>query len=140
MGIISFSIGVPLIITQIQYHRQWSNIVPFAETHDEISLDKMSREFGFSTSKVRKIVSTAISEGKLHGILRDDLYIQKHGMMSTHSRVESTTDEAKVTGTRKIPETCFKCGASIKPDSVTWVGPDKIECPHCGASLKIMND
>ncbi len=33
------------------------------------------------------------------------------------------------------PETCSSCGAGISTETVEWVGPLRIKCPYCGATL-----
>ncbi len=33
------------------------------------------------------------------------------------------------------PEACSACGASINPEIVEWVGPLRIMCPYCSATL-----
>lgn len=37
----------------------------------------------------------------------------------------------------RVPEKCFKCGASIQHEKVNWTGPTSIECPYCGQSLAV---
>jgi len=40
------------------------------------------------------------------------------------------------TAHRELPAKCLACGASIKPDDVTWLDPQTAECPYCGSVLK----
>ena len=36
----------------------------------------------------------------------------------------------------ELPAKCPHCGAPVKPDEVSWVGPRTAECPYCGSVLK----
>jgi DNA-directed RNA polymerase subunit RPC12/RpoP len=37
----------------------------------------------------------------------------------------------------EIPSECFACSEEINPDEIEWVAPGKIECPECGAKIKV---
>ena len=36
----------------------------------------------------------------------------------------------------KLPAKCSSCGGPLKPDEVSWAGPDTAECPYCGGLVK----
>ncbi|MHA2082541.1 MAG: hypothetical protein ACXABD_02185 [Candidatus Thorarchaeota archaeon] len=54
------------------------------------------------------------------------------------SQSDRTTDASTSTILMpRVPQECFKCGASIHTEKVNWIGPDSIECPYCGQALAI---
>lgn len=50
---------------------------------------------------------------------------------------DSVTTDRQTIVMPRIPEKCFNCGASIRPEKVDWIGPNSIECPFCGQALTV---
>ena len=136
IGVVSTIISVYCFIAVLITSQRWNKVVGIVKSHERITVDEVSKKTRFSGEKVQDIIYSAIREGELQGTLEGGVFIRKTGMPAA----SSTVVEREVMITRRVPETCFKCGASIKPDEVSWLGPDNVECPHCGASLKVTTE
>jgi len=136
IGFILPIISVYCFITVYTTSQKWNKVVGIVKAHERITVDEVSKKTHFPGEKVQDIIYSAIREGELQGTLEKGGFIRKTGMPAA----PSTVVEREVMITRRVPETCFKCGASIKPDEVSWLGPDNVECPHCGASLKVTTE
>jgi len=36
-----------------------------------------------------------------------------------------------------LPGNCIECDESMQPDEIEWIGRKMVECPFCGASMKV---
>ncbi len=52
------------------------------------------------------------------------------------ARLAAWPSTARPMARRELPAKCSACGAPVKPDDVTWLGPQTAECPYCGSVLK----
>ena len=143
-GIAPLFFGFILIILQFRYHKQFSSIVSLAKSYDERTLEELSKESGHTIETVRRMVIDAISAGELKGSIRGESFVRATGTTITVAAAPTTVEkpvetavEREAVGTRRVPDACFKCGVNIKPDEVSWLGPDSVECPHCGATMKV---
>lgn len=137
IGLTIYAISFVLIIIGWQ---RWSQeltktkIIGIARGHSSITMEELSRLTGKPVDKVRDIVYNAISSGNLSGTIEGMTFVRETAAPGTK------TVEREVMVTRKVPETCFKCGASINPQEVEWTGPDTVRCSHCGATLSVRTE
>jgi len=127
--------GLLMIASTLRKGSMMSRVVAVASAHDKIGMDDISRESGVGPTKVKSLLYEAIAKGQLHGTVREYTFIraeQKPG--------EKVTIEREVLVSRKPPDRCIKCGASINPKDVEWVGPDQVRCPHCGTTLSVSTE
>jgi predicted RNA-binding Zn-ribbon protein involved in translation (DUF1610 family) len=58
---------------------------------------------------------------------------------SLFSRTSGQQMDIEISGEKSFihqpPEACSSCGAGISTETVEWVGPLRIKCPYCGATL-----
>jgi predicted RNA-binding Zn-ribbon protein involved in translation (DUF1610 family) len=134
-------VGFLLSFMSIRSDRRWTRVVAIASAHEQLTLEEISKQANLPLAKTRSILYSAIASKAVVGSLKDDVFYRAGRYIEPRqAAVEKTVLEREVMVTRKVPETCFKCGASIKPDEVSWLGPDNVECPHCGASLKVITE
>ncbi|RDE13643.1 MAG: hypothetical protein C4K47_05880 [Candidatus Thorarchaeota archaeon] len=109
-------------------------IIGIARGYDRVTLDEMSRMSSRPASLVNDVLYAAIASGDLAGT------IQGNTFMRAAPTKGGVAVEREVMVTRKAPEKCYKCGASINPKEMEWVGPDSVRCPHCGATLAVKTE
>ena len=107
-------------------------VIAVASSFEKISIDDISRQSGVKLPKVRPVLFEAISQGKIDGTVKENMFVREKKKLR-----ETVTVEREVMVTRKAPDTCFRCGASLNPQEVEWVGPDQVRCPHCGSTMSI---
>ena len=107
-------------------------VIAVASSFEKISIDDISRQSGVKLPRVRPVLFEAISQGKIYGTIKENMFIRERRMPGETVRIER-----EVMVTRKAPDTCLRCGASLNPQEIEWVGPDQVRCPHCGATLSI---
>jgi len=135
IGIILGFGGFYMIIGTLRKGSLISKVVAVASAHDKIGMDDISRESGVSLTKVKSLVYEAISKGLLLGTVKEHTFIR--GEVGPNQKV---TVEREVLVSRKIPDRCPKCGASMNPKDVEWLGPDQVKCPHCGTTVSISTE
>jgi len=109
-------------------------VIGIARGHKKIMISDLAGKAGVSEHAARKLIYDAIAKGNLQGTIEGDVFIRSEGTST------GVTVEREVMVARKIPETCFKCNASLNPQEVEWVGPDSVRCPHCGATIAISTE
>lgn len=139
-GIPLFLLGLFLFLRYRKIGAKWNKVTRVALSHEEISLEEISNQSGVPVHEVRDIILDAISTKTVKGSIKDDIFYRAERYVEPTAPAVEKVVEREVMVTRRVPETCFKCGASIKPDEASWLGPDNVECPHCGASLKVTTE
>jgi len=127
--------GLYMILSTLRKGSMMSRVVAVAIAHDKIRMDDISRESGVNPAKVKSLVYEAIAKGLLQGTVKEYTFIRSESRPG-----ERITVEKEVLVSRKIPDRCFKCGASIIPKDAEWVGPDQVRCPHCGATMAVSTE
>ncbi|MCK4483634.1 MAG: hypothetical protein KAU89_02330 [Candidatus Thorarchaeota archaeon] len=125
VGITMFAIGIKSLKKDQTRAKLHTEILRSAVLQDSVSISEMSEKTGLPYSEVRNLIADALLEQKLIGTMDEDVF----------RRSESPVSEVLLT--RNIPSQCFKCGADVNPEEVDWIGPDKVRCSHCGASLVV---
>jgi predicted RNA-binding Zn-ribbon protein involved in translation (DUF1610 family) len=110
-------------------------VVAVAGSHKQITIDDISRQSGVKLLKTQFLVYDAIRREELAGTVKENTFVR-----AEHRLGEKVTIEKEGMVSQKIPENCFKCGASMNPQEVEWVGPDQVRCPHCGATMAVSTE
>ncbi len=124
--------GFLMFVRTLQTSSRLDKVVSAASSHKQITLDDISRYSGVKLPQVRPLVYRAIAEGRLQGTVNENTFVRSEKPVG-----EKVTVEREVMVTRKPPASCYKCGASINPKEVEWVGPDQVRCPHCGSTMDV---
>ncbi|MBN2229716.1 MAG: hypothetical protein JW779_08975 [Candidatus Thorarchaeota archaeon] len=132
VGGLLFIIGFYMLVSTIRGASEMQRVVGVISSFEKITIDDISRQSGVKLPKVRPILFAAISEGKIHGTVRENTFFRE-----TPKPGETVTIEREVMVTRKAPDACLRCGAALNPKEVEWIGPDQVRCPHCGATMSI---
>jgi predicted RNA-binding Zn-ribbon protein involved in translation (DUF1610 family) len=127
-----FLLGVYMLIGTLRKDSMMRKVIGVASSYEKITIDEISRQSGVKLPNVRPLLFEAISEGRIEGTVKENTFVREKAKPGETVRVER-----EVMVTRKAPDTCIKCGASLNPQEVEWVGPDKIRCPHCGATMAV---
>jgi hypothetical protein len=135
IGIVFGLGGFYMSIKTSRQGSQMSKVVAVASAHDRIGMDDISRESGVNPNKVKALVYEAIAAGMLRGSVKEQTFIRGEYVPS-----QKTTVEREVLVSRKIPDRCPKCGASMSPKDVEWLGPDQVKCSHCGATVSVSTE
>jgi ribosomal protein S27AE len=121
-----------LLVGTLRKESMMKRIIGVAISHEKISIDDISRQSGVKLPRVRPLLFEAISEGRIEGTVKENMFVREKTKPGETVRIER-----EVMITRKTPDACFKCGASLNPQEVEWVGPDQVRCPHCGATMAV---
>jgi len=132
VGGLLFLAGIYMLQSTLKTDSDMRKVIGVTSSFERISIDDISRQSGVKLPKVRPLLFEAISKGKIDGTVRENMFIREKRKAG-----ETVTIEREVMVTRKAPNTCIKCGASLNPQSVEWVGPDQIRCSHCGTTMSI---
>jgi predicted RNA-binding Zn-ribbon protein involved in translation (DUF1610 family) len=127
-----FLLGVYMIAVTIRKDSMMRKIIGVASSYEKITIDDISRQSGVKLPSVRPLLFEAISEGRIEGTVKENMFVREKAKPGETVRIER-----EVIVTRKAPESCYKCGASLNPQEVEWVGPDQVRCPHCGATMAV---
>jgi hypothetical protein len=114
-----------LILRQLRTDRKWSKVVAIARSHEEISLDDLSKQSGVPNEEVRSLVFDAISSGHLSGVVKENRYVRSASAQKISVAPEETTHERIVT--ERVFVICPYCGGK------TEQGVSK--CRNCDAQL-----
>ncbi|NWF97054.1 MAG: hypothetical protein HXY34_13005 [Candidatus Thorarchaeota archaeon] len=136
IGALATLFGLFLLVSTIRTGSMMDKVVAVAKAHKQITLDDISRHSGVKLPKVRPLLYRAVALGLIHGEVRENTFFRSE----VAPKGEKVTIEREVMVTRKAPENCYKCGASINPQEVEWVGPDQVRCPHCGATMSVKTE
>ncbi len=121
-----------MLVATLRKDSLMKRIIGVASSYEKITIDDISRQSGVKIPRVRPLLFEAISEGKIEGTVKENMFVREKAMPGETVRVER-----EVMITRKAPDACFRCGASLNPKEVEWVGPDQVRCPHCGATMAV---
>jgi len=121
-----------LLVGTLRKESNMKRIIGVAISHEKITIDDISRQSGVKLPNVRPLLFEAISEGRIEGTVKENTFVRERAKPGETVRIER-----EVMITRKAPDACFKCGASLNPQEVEWVGPDQVRCPHCGATMAV---
>ena len=135
VGVILFFPGSYLLISTLRDNSLRKKVVAVAGSHKQITIDDISRQSGVKLPKTRSLVYDAIRREELSGMVKENTFLRTEQRLG-----ETVTIEKEVMVSRKVPENCFKCGASLNPQEVEWVGPDQVRCPHCGATMAVSTE
>jgi predicted RNA-binding Zn-ribbon protein involved in translation (DUF1610 family) len=127
-----FLVGAFMLVGTLRKDSMMKKIVGVASSYEKITIDDICRQSGVKLPKVRPLLFEAISEGRIQGTVKENMFVRERTRPG-----ETVKIEREVMVTRKAPDTCFKCGASLNPQEVEWVGPDQVRCPHCGATMAV---
>jgi hypothetical protein len=114
-----------------------TKVIGIARGHSRISMEELSNLSRVPLDNARDIIYSGIASGTLRGTLEGNIFTRSESPTSTGG---VRTIEREVMVTRKVPEKCYSCGASIDPKEVEWVGPDSVKCTHCGAVLAVKTE
>jgi hypothetical protein len=135
IGIV-FGVGAfYLIVRTLRTGSLMSKVVAVASAHEKIGMDDISRESGVKPTKVKGLVYEAIAAGLLRGSVKEQMFIRSETRPD-----QKVTVEREVLVSRKIPDRCPKCGASMNPKDVEWLGPDQVRCSHCGTTVSVSTE
>lgn len=132
IGAFLFILGLLMLLSTIRIDSDMRKMMGVASSFEKISIDDISRQSGVKLPKVRPLLFEAISRGKIDGTVKENMFIREKRKLGETVRIER-----EVMVTRKAPDTCLRCGASLNPQEIEWVGPDQIRCPHCGSTMSI---
>ena len=135
VGVILFFPGSYLLVSTLRDNSLRKKVVAVAGSHKQITIDDISRQSGVKLPKTRSLVYDAIRRDELSGTVKENTFVRAEQRLG-----ETVTIEKEVMVSRKAPENCFKCGASVNPQEVEWVGPDQVRCPHCGATMAVSTE
>lgn len=124
-----------MIIRTLRKDSLLSKVVAVASAHDRIGMDDISRESGVGPTKVKSLVYEAIAAGLLKGTVKEHMFIRGEAISD-----QKMTVEREVLVSRKVPDRCPKCGASMSPKDVEWLGPDQVKCSHCGTTVSVATE
>ncbi len=130
VGVFLCLVSVYLLSSMLIKEGRMKRIVGVASSYEKITIAEISELSGVKTSNVKPLLFEAIAEGLLHGVIKENTFIRKEAEAEV-------IIEREVMVTRKAPEKCYKCGASLNPQEVEWVGPDQFRCAHCGAVMTV---
>lgn len=132
IGTFLFLLGSYMLVATLRKDSMMRRIIGVADSYEKITIDDISRQSGVKIPKVRPLLFEAISEGRIHGTVKENTFVREKAKPGETVRIER-----EVMITRKAPDECFRCGASLNPKEVEWVGPDQVRCPHCGATMAV---
>ncbi len=132
VGAILFLLGAYMLIATLRKDSMMRRIIGVASSYEKITIDDISRQSGVKLPNVRPLLFEAISERRIEGTVKENMFVREKAKPGETVRIER-----EVMITRKTPDACFKCGASLNPQEVEWVGPDQVRCPHCGATMAV---
>jgi predicted RNA-binding Zn-ribbon protein involved in translation (DUF1610 family) len=132
VGVFLFLLGFYMLIGTIRKDSMMRKIVGVASSYEKITIDDISRQSGVKLPSVRPLIFEAISEGRIEGTVKENMFVRERAKPGETVRIER-----EVMITRKAPDACIKCGASLNPKEVEWVGPDQVRCPHCGTTMAV---
>ncbi|MHA1654459.1 MAG: PCI domain-containing protein [Candidatus Thorarchaeota archaeon] len=135
VGIVLVVFSLFMLINTIRVGAMLTRVVEVAAAYKQITIDDIARQSGVSPPNVRKCLFMAIARGVIKGRIEENTFIREE-----EGPKEVVTIEREVMVARKTPERCYKCGASLNPQEVEWVGPDQIRCPHCGAMMSVKTE
>lgn len=123
-------ISIYLFISMFVKEGRMKRILGVASSYEKIAIAEVSELLRDEISKVKPLLFETIAEGCVHGMVKENTFIRK----DTKAEV---IIEREVMVTRKAPEKCYKCAASLNPQEVEWVGPDQFRCAHYGAVMAV---
>jgi predicted RNA-binding Zn-ribbon protein involved in translation (DUF1610 family) len=132
VGGLLFLLGAYMLVGTLRKDSMMRRIIGVARSYEKITIDDISRQSGVKLPNVRPLLFEAISEGRIEGTVKENMFLRERVKPGETVRIER-----EVMITRKAPDACFKCGASLNPQEVEWVGPDQVRCPHCGATMAV---
>ena len=119
----------------------YNRVVAVARAHEEILIDDLASLAGIRSEQARGYIFDAIGFGDLKGQVKGNTFIRSAETSGFKFKMPfARTVEKEVFVTKKLPDRCYNCGASINPQEVEWVGPDQAKCPNCGATLALKTE
>jgi hypothetical protein len=110
---------------QLRTGRKWSKVVAVARSHEEISLEDMSKQSGVAIDEVDDLVYDAISSKHLKGTVKDGRFVRSTPTQTVAATPSTPTQEKIVT--EKVFVICPFCGAKTEQGLA--------KCQKCNADL-----